>query len=61
MHGHWFISLGQQDYAFLGSALDFIQNILVHIRFANIRRVPKWVQFTSCSLDLVIQYFYLIF
>jgi len=25
MHGHWFISLGQQEHAFLGSALRFIQ------------------------------------
>jgi len=25
MHGHWFISLGQQEDAFLGSALNFIQ------------------------------------
>jgi len=25
MHGHWFVSLGQQEHAFLGSALHFIQ------------------------------------
>jgi len=25
MHGHWFISLGQREHAFLGSALHFIQ------------------------------------
>jgi len=24
MHGHWFISLGQQEHTFLGSALRFI-------------------------------------
>jgi len=30
-HRHWFISLRQQDHAFLGSALHFIQNILVHL------------------------------
>jgi len=32
MHGHWFVSLGQQEHAFLGSALHFIQNTLVHQR-----------------------------
>jgi len=25
MHGHWFVSLRQQEHAFLGSALHFIQ------------------------------------
>jgi len=25
MHGHWFISSGQQQHVFLGSALHFIQ------------------------------------
>ena len=25
MHGHWFISLGQQEHTFLGSALHFIR------------------------------------
>jgi len=29
--------------------------------FANIRRVPKWVQFAGRSLELAIQYFHLIF
>jgi len=24
MHGHWFVSVGQQEHAFLGSALHFI-------------------------------------
>jgi len=27
MHAHWFISLGQQERAFLGSALQFIHII----------------------------------
>jgi len=34
MHGHWFISFGQEEHAFLGSGLHFIQNNLV---FASIR------------------------
>jgi len=48
--------LGQQDHAFLGSALHFIQNILVISpkTFTNILKVPKWVQFAGCSLHLVI-------
>jgi len=25
MHGHWYIYLGQQEHAFLGNALHFIQ------------------------------------
>jgi len=25
MHGHWFVSLGQQEHAFLGSALHSIE------------------------------------
>jgi len=35
MHGHCFISFGQQDHAFLGSALHFSQNILIHLRFCQ--------------------------
>jgi len=27
--------------------------LMIYI-FANIRRVPKWVQFAGCSLDLAI-------
>jgi len=54
MHGHWFISLREQDHAFLGSALHFTQiTWSIHV-FANIRRVTKWVQFAGCSLDLAI-------
>jgi len=51
MHGHWFISLEQQEHAFLGSALHFIQIIWFTYIFVNILRVPKWVQFVGCSLD----------
>jgi len=43
------ISVGQQEHAFLGSALHFIQITWFTFVFANIRRVPKWVQFTGCS------------
>ena len=53
MHGHWFISLWEQDHAVLGSALHFIQITWFTYIFANIGRVPKWVQFAGCSLDLV--------
>jgi len=38
MRGHWFISLGQQDHVFLGSALHFIQRTWFTYVFANIRR-----------------------
>jgi len=44
MHGHWFISLREQDHEFLGSALHFIQITWFTYVFANIRRVTKWVQ-----------------
>jgi len=54
MHGHWFISLREQDHAFLGSAFHFIQITWFTYVFGNIRRVTKWVQFAGCSLDLVI-------
>jgi len=54
MHVHWFISLREQDHAFLRSALHFIQTIWFTYVFANIRRVTKWVQFAGCSLGLVI-------
>ena len=53
MRGHWFISLWEQDHAVLGSALHFIQITWFTYIFANIGRVPKWVQFAGCSLDLV--------
>jgi len=46
--------LGQQEHAFLGSELHFIQIIWFTFVFANIRKVPKWVQFAGCSLDVVI-------
>jgi len=54
MHGHWFVYLGQQQHAFLGSALHFIQETWFTFVFANIGRVPEWVQFAGCSLDLAI-------
>jgi len=50
MRGYWFVSLGQQEHAFLGSALHFIQISCFTYVFANICRVPKWVQFAGCSL-----------
>jgi len=53
-HGHWFISFGQQEHTFLGSALHFFQITWFTYVFANICRVPKWVQFVGCRLDLVI-------
>jgi len=46
----WFVSLGQQHHAFLGSVLHFIQIIWFTYVFANIRRVPKWVQFDILRL-----------
>jgi len=55
MHGHWFISFREQDHAFLGSALHFIQITWFTYDFANIRRVTKCVQFAGCSLDLGIE------
>jgi len=51
MHGHWFVSLGQQEHAFIGSALHFIPITWFTYVFAKIRRVPKCVQFAGCSLD----------
>jgi len=54
MHGHWFVSLGQQEDTFLGSTLHFIQIIWFTSVFANIRKGPKRVQFVGCSLDLLI-------
>jgi len=43
MHGHWLISLGQQEHAFLGFALHFIQIICLTYVFDNIRRMAEWV------------------
>jgi len=44
MHGNWFISLGQQEHAFLCSALHFTpimyEQYFTYV-FANIRRVTK--------------------
>jgi len=54
MHGTWFISWGQQEHVFLGSALHFIQISWFTYVFASIRKVPKWVQFARCNLDLAI-------
>jgi len=54
MHGHWFVSLGQKEHPFLGSALLFVQVTWFAHGFANIRRMPKCVQFAGCSLDLAI-------
>ena len=47
-------TLGQQDHTVLGSALHFNQTTWFIYAFANIRRVPKWVQVAGSSLDLVI-------
>jgi len=52
MQGHWFISLGQQEHAFLGSALHFVQTTWFTCVFASIRRVRKWVLFAGCSWGL---------
>jgi len=41
MHGHWFISLREQDHAVLGSALHFIQITWFSYVFGNIRRLTK--------------------
>jgi len=49
MHGHWFIYLGQQKRAFLGSALHFIQIIWFTYVFANIRRVPGGFNFRDAA------------
>jgi len=54
IHKLWFISLGQQEHAFLGTVLHFIQITWFTYVFANMRRVSKRVQFAGCSLDLVI-------
>ena len=54
MQGLWFISVGQQDYAFLGSSLHLIQIPWFPYVYANICKVPKWIQFAGYSLDLVI-------
>jgi len=54
MHGYWFTSLGQQEDALLGSALHFIQITWFNFVFANIRKVPKWVKYAECSVDLAI-------
>jgi len=53
MHGDWFISLREQDHAFLDSALDVIQITWSTYVFANIRRFTKGVHLAGCSLDLV--------
>jgi len=55
MHGHSFISLEQQERAFLGSALHFIQITLFTYVLAKICTDPKWVQFARCALDLPMQ------
>jgi len=49
MHGHWFISLGQQEYAYSGSVLHFIQISWFTLVFANICRMPKWVNFADAA------------
>jgi len=43
------ISLGQQEHAVLGSTLHLIQITWLTYVFANIRRVPNWVQFAGCK------------
>jgi len=45
----WFISLGQQVDAFLDSASHLIKITWFSYVFANIWRVPEWVQFAGCS------------
>jgi len=52
MHGYWFISLGQQEHAFLGSTLNFIHDTWFNYVFANIRKSPKCVQFAGCNLAI---------
>jgi len=47
-----FFSLGWQEHVFLGSALHFIQITWFTCVFANMCRVPKWVQLARCSLDM---------
>jgi len=54
VHRHCFVSLEHQEHAYLGSALHFIQITWFTHVFASICRVPKWVQFAACSLDLAI-------
>jgi len=41
MHGQRFVSLRQEQHAFLGSALHFVQVTWFTYVFANICRVPK--------------------
>jgi len=41
MHGHWFISFRQQEHAFLGNALHFIQITWFTYVFSNSRRCPR--------------------
>jgi len=43
---------GSKNMHILVSALHFIQKSSFSYVFANIRRVPKWVQFARCNLDL---------
>jgi len=50
MHGHWFISLGQQEHGFLDSALHFIQITWFTYVFANIRRCPSGF---NCRMQLI--------
>ena len=54
MNRHWFISLREQDHAFLDNALYFIQITWSTYVFANIWRLTKEVQLAGCSLDLVV-------
>jgi len=49
MHGHRFICLGQQEHAFQGSALHFIQITWFTHVFANIRKVSKCVHIAGCD------------
>jgi len=41
MYGQWFIAFGQQEHAFLGSALQFIEITWFTYVFANIRMCPS--------------------
>jgi len=48
MHGHWFISMGHQEHAFLGSAFNdyisskYLSNWFTYI-FVNVCSMPKWL------------------
>ena len=61
MHGHCCVSLGAARTCILGSALHIIQVTWFTNAFSNIFKMPKWVQFAGCGLDLAIHYYHLTF